>query len=131
MSHCRHATHASGGTHECALGLFGGRPHIGVCLRRCPHADSAAASAPRPRPASERKPCPDPTPIPELDAAAQAAVDRLAAAAHPHAALYAERLAVARGLAFTDCARRTRLRAIIADIDAIPATQETPFEMPG
>ena len=33
--HCKHATHLRASTYRCALGLFGGSPHIGVCLASC------------------------------------------------------------------------------------------------
>jgi hypothetical protein len=36
---CRHQTGRDGGVVYCGLDLFGGRPHVGVCLRTCPVRD--------------------------------------------------------------------------------------------
>ena len=52
--HCQHATLDHGHTYRCALGRFGGLPHIGVC-RAC----LAGARDPGPRPAPRDPDDPD------------------------------------------------------------------------
>ena len=110
MTACSHAKPVTGRPHtiRCALGLFGGRPHIGVC-RHC--SVRAAAHPERGLSPVKRPPCPEE--VGKLDRRAQKCVDALTASGHPAAAHYAVRLATVRGLAFTPCARAARLRAII------------------
>lgn len=85
-----------------------------------PRRPAAVQPLPRPVPpqasdreSQRRQPCGED--LAALDTNAESAVAALAAINHPDTNLYAERLRVARGLFFTDCARRARLRAIIQD----------------
>ena len=112
MSTCAHGVPLAGRPHtvRCALGLFGGRPHIGVC-RHC----SVRSGTPPGQLAlpAKRRPCPEE--VAKLDRRAQEYVDTLKASGHPAAAHYAMRLEAASGLAFTPCARAARLRAILEE----------------
>lgn len=48
---CEHWTDDNG----CALGLFGGRPHVGVCRTHCRHCDGSSLGE---MPAIRKRPCP-------------------------------------------------------------------------
>jgi len=57
---CRHAAGMDRGTVQCGLGLYGGSPHVGTCLRACPvrdQADALAILAALPRPMPPARPC--------------------------------------------------------------------------
>ena len=102
MTACSHAKPVTGRPHtiRCALGLFGGRPHVGVC-RHC--SIRTAGNAQRAVSPVKRKPCSEE--LAELGRRAQECVDALRTSGDPAAAHNAMRLRAARTLAFTPYAR--------------------------
>jgi hypothetical protein len=57
IADCPHVKRDADGAPICAYGKFGARPHVGVCLRQCPHGRGGRPLVEQVKATPERKPC--------------------------------------------------------------------------